>query len=86
VPATDGSTVIAPGNFRDELIAQGLLIETGVPGVYGRSAEFEDTVERIDRRVSGRSARPIDRRSCGFHRSLTALTLKRAATSSRSRT
>jgi seryl-tRNA synthetase len=51
MPATDGSTVIAPGNFRDELIAHGLLIETGVPGVYGRSAEFEDTVERIDRRV-----------------------------------
>ena len=34
--------------FRDRLLDHGLLIATGVQGVYGRSAEFEDTVERID--------------------------------------
>ena len=58
--AADNSTVIAHRNLRDELIAHGLLIETGVPGVYGRGAEFEDTVERIDRRVTaiGASDRP----------------------------
>ncbi len=47
------SSVAARVGFRDEIIAQGLLIETGVPGVYGRSAEFEDTVDRVDRLVAG---------------------------------
>ena len=28
--------------FLEELVERGLLIETGVPGVYGRSAAFED--------------------------------------------
>ncbi len=37
--------------FRDELIRHGLLITTGVPGVYGRGAEFEDTLARIDRLI-----------------------------------
>jgi seryl-tRNA synthetase len=37
--------------FRDDLLERGLLVATGVPGVYGRSAEFEDTVDRIDRVV-----------------------------------
>lgn len=44
-----GATATA---FRSELVEHGLLIETGVPGVYGRSAEFEDTIERIDRLVA----------------------------------
>lgn len=38
--------------FRDELLRQGLLIQTGVAGVYGRSAEFEDTLTRLDALVS----------------------------------
>jgi seryl-tRNA synthetase len=42
----------AAGEFRDGLIRHGLLIPTGVDGVYGRSAEFEDTVERLDAMVS----------------------------------
>jgi seryl-tRNA synthetase len=37
--------------LRDELRQHGLLTPTGVAGVYGRSAEFEDTVERVDRAV-----------------------------------
>jgi seryl-tRNA synthetase len=37
--------------FRDELVARGLLLTTGVPGIYGRSAEFEDTLLRVDRVV-----------------------------------
>ncbi len=40
------------GSFRSELLEHGLLLETGVPGVYGRSAEFDDTIERIDRLVA----------------------------------
>lgn len=38
--------------FLDELLRHGLLIGTGVAGVYGRSGEFEDTVERVDRLVT----------------------------------
>lgn len=39
------------GAYRDALLERGLLIATGVPGVYGRSGEFEDTLERIDSAV-----------------------------------
>ena len=42
--------------FRDEILRHGLLMSTGVPGVYGRSQEFEDTVERIDRLVAAAGA------------------------------
>jgi seryl-tRNA synthetase len=42
--------------FRDELVRHKLLAETGVCGVYGRGAEFEDTVERVDRLVSATGA------------------------------
>jgi len=42
--------------FRNDLIRHGLLVETGVCGVYGRAAEFEDTVERVDRLVSATGA------------------------------
>jgi seryl-tRNA synthetase len=45
------STEAAVTPFRDELFARGLLVGTGVPGVYGRSAEFEDTLLRVDRAV-----------------------------------
>ena len=38
--------------FRDELVRHGLLIASGVPGLYGRSDEFENTVERVDRMVT----------------------------------
>ena len=34
--------------FRDVLLDRGLLIATGVAGVYGRSAAFEDTLLRVD--------------------------------------
>lgn len=37
--------------FRDELVERGLLLTTGVPGIYGRSAEFEDTLLRVDQIV-----------------------------------
>ncbi|WP_025599786.1 amino acid--[acyl-carrier-protein] ligase [Burkholderia sp. WSM2230] len=38
---------LAP-NFRDELLAAGLLIDTGENGLYGRSQIFEDVVERLN--------------------------------------
>lgn len=38
--------------FRDALIAAGLLIPTGVDGLYGRSGVFEDVVERFNDLIS----------------------------------
>ena len=34
--------------FRDELFAAGVLIPSGVDGVYGRSAAFEEVVEGME--------------------------------------
>jgi seryl-tRNA synthetase len=47
---------VAPHAFRDLLFQRGLLVGTGVPGVYGRSLEFEDTVDRIDAAVAALGA------------------------------
>jgi seryl-tRNA synthetase len=38
--------------FLAELIADGLLLESGVPGVYGHSGVFEDVRSRLDARLS----------------------------------
>lgn len=38
--------------FQDELVRAGLLIPSGVAGVYGLSGDFEDAVERIDRLIA----------------------------------
>jgi seryl-tRNA synthetase len=38
--------------FLDELLGAGLLIDSGVPGVYGRSAEFERLRGAFDARVT----------------------------------
>ncbi|MFM0036004.1 amino acid--[acyl-carrier-protein] ligase [Paraburkholderia strydomiana] len=43
--AADAST--AP-DFRDELLAAGLLIDTGENGLYGRSQIFEDVLDRLN--------------------------------------
>lgn len=50
--APDPRFLDAARAYRDELVAAGLLIPTGVPGVMGRSGEFEDTLERIDALVT----------------------------------
>lgn len=42
----------AQRRFLNELIAHGLLVECGVPGVYGRSAVFESVIERFDRYIT----------------------------------
>jgi seryl-tRNA synthetase len=41
----------APG-FRDELLAAGILIDTGENGLYGRSQVFEDVVERLNAAIT----------------------------------
>ena len=38
--------------FRDKLIAQGLLVPSGVDGIYGRSGIFESIISGIDRLIS----------------------------------
>lgn len=45
------TTVLAAG-LLDRLIEAGLLVATGVPGLYGRSRAFEDLLERIEALVS----------------------------------
>jgi seryl-tRNA synthetase len=42
----DAGAPAAP-TFRDELLASGILIDTGENGLYGRSQVFEDVVERL---------------------------------------
>ncbi len=42
----------AEREFRDELIRAGLLIPTGVPGLFGRGQVFEDVLERFDRLIT----------------------------------
>lgn len=52
----------ARAEFRDRLIAEGLLIPTGVDGLYGRSGTFEDIIDGIDGvvRRTGRSVYGAD--------------------------
>jgi seryl-tRNA synthetase len=42
--------------FRAELIDEGLLLPSGVDGLYGRSGRYEDIVEGIDRLVGAAGA------------------------------
>jgi seryl-tRNA synthetase len=39
--------------FLSELISAGLLLESGVPGVYGHGEPFERVRDRLDARISG---------------------------------
>jgi len=43
--------------FLTELLAAGMLIESGVPGVYGRSSAFEEVRRRVDELIT-RAAAP----------------------------
>jgi seryl-tRNA synthetase len=43
---------VACNTFLDDLIAKGLLLETGVDGLYGRNGVFEDVVARFDALIS----------------------------------
>ncbi len=42
--------------FLAELLAHGLLLESGVPGVYGHSETFEDVRERLAERLSAEAS------------------------------
>jgi seryl-tRNA synthetase len=45
-----------PESFHDELVGHGLLLTTGVPGLFGRGAEFERVIEAFDRCVTAAGA------------------------------
>jgi seryl-tRNA synthetase len=53
---TASQTQVRQHEFRDQILEHGLLIATGVPGVYGRSRGFEDTVELVDRMMTNLGA------------------------------
>jgi seryl-tRNA synthetase len=55
---TDDPILAAYRNYREELIAGGLLIPLGVPGVYGRSGVFEGVIEHFERYVT-RTGAPL---------------------------
>lgn len=38
-------------SFLDRLFEEGLLIETGVDGLYGRSGQFEDVIAAFERLI-----------------------------------
>lgn len=42
----------AQASYREQLLAAGLLFETGVTGLYGRSGVFEDVVARLEAEIS----------------------------------
>jgi len=50
-------TADAYETYRDELLAAGLLVSMGVPGVYGRGRDFERVIEHFDALVSREGAK-----------------------------
>ncbi len=51
MPTTVPALAVADDTLRDAMVREGLLILTGVPGVYGLGPSFDDTLTRIDRLV-----------------------------------
>src|SRR5437870_11022602 len=49
---TDGTMGPVYDQYRNELIAAGLLIPLGAPGLYGRSGAFERVIEQFERHVT----------------------------------
>jgi seryl-tRNA synthetase len=56
----DNPITAAHRKYQDELVAAGLLIPLGVPGLYGRSGVFEGVVEQFERFITrmGEFAKP----------------------------
>jgi seryl-tRNA synthetase len=54
-PPADAETVVADAQpwapFRELLLAEGLLVPTGVDGLYGRSGTYESVADAMDRLV-----------------------------------
>jgi len=58
-PANQPAGAVSPDQaaLLAELIERGLLIESGVPGIYGHGARFEDVRTRLDALISVEAAR-----------------------------
>ncbi|OZE06890.1 amino acid--[acyl-carrier-protein] ligase [Rhodococcus sp. 05-2255-3B1] len=52
--------------FRAELIDAGLLVPSSIPGLYGRSGEFEDIIEFVDARVTAAGVAEHGRQATRF--------------------
>lgn len=52
--------------FRAELIDAGLLVPSSIPGLYGRSGEFEDIIEFVDARVTAAGVAEQGRQATRF--------------------
>jgi seryl-tRNA synthetase len=50
---TPANEAIPEKTFVDDLVKHGLLVQTGVPGVFGRGRAFEDFLERFGVLVTG---------------------------------
>lgn len=59
VPHDDLALETADGydTYREELLAAGLLVPMGVPGVYGRGRDFERAIDNFDALVSREGAK-----------------------------
>ena len=57
-PTAAGADAESYERFRSELLAAGLLLGTGVDGLYGKSAVYESVVTALDRLIT---ARMVDR-------------------------
>jgi len=55
-PLLDGDATPEPRSFLDRLFDRGLLVRTGVDGLYGRSGAFESVVEALDRAITALGA------------------------------
>jgi seryl-tRNA synthetase len=56
VPAQTREASADQAEFLAELIERGLLLASGVPGVYGHSATFEEVRGRLDQRLTAEAA------------------------------
>jgi seryl-tRNA synthetase len=52
VPGTCAGAVDPYGAFRDELVAAGLLVPMGVPGLFARGRDFERAIDAFDALVA----------------------------------
>ena len=66
--------------FLAELVERGLLIESGVPGVYGRGGDFEDVRARRRRAGHARRRARTSPSACASRRCCRAASSRRSAT------
>ena len=68
--------------FQQDLVEAGLLVRSGVPGVYGLTGAFEDTIERFEdtRLEDARSTLLREERAAAVRQAIASLPRKQRAT------